>query len=66
MVRILDSDVIDEIRKSQIELYELKNVKDGLISMFNNFSQKIINENFFDYSPIEGGEFSFNKFALRL
>jgi hypothetical protein len=67
MIRILDESIAEEIRKSQIRLYELKKVKEGLIPMFNNFSQKIIGENFFDFSMVlDTGEFVFDEIALPL
>jgi hypothetical protein len=64
IIRILDEDAVDEIRKSQIELYELKNTKDKLIPLLNSFSQKIINKNFFDTSVVYDGGFAFDEIAL--
>lgn len=67
IVRILDDKVAEEIKK----LYELKSAKEKLIPMFNNFSQKIINENFFDsdatFGIIHGAdEFLFSEIALAI
>jgi len=55
--------VIEKISKSQIELYKLKKTKEELNTMLNNFSQKIINENFF-FSLLDDGEFAFDEFAV--
>jgi hypothetical protein len=68
-IRILDEKVVEEIRKSQIELYELKKTKESLIPMLNNFSQKITNENFVDFNIAfefddEVDKFAFDEFAV--
>jgi len=62
IVRILDRNMVDKINKSQIELYELKNAKGKLIPMLNNFSQKIISEDFF-FRLLDDDEFVFDETA---
>jgi len=54
--------VAEEIRESRVKLYELNNAKDKLIPMLNDFSRKVVNEDFF-FSLLDDSEFVFNEFA---
>jgi len=56
--------VAEEIKDLRIELYGLKNAKEELIPMLNNFSQKVINEDFF--FSVFGIGFMFDESAVKV